>query len=77
MDQVKRVKVSDLEINRFHYAPNGKHVLFIQDVKLDKTPQDVNPDLPKSSGRAFDGLLYRHWKSWRNESYSNVLRELR
>lgn len=66
------VKVSDLEINGFHYAPNGKHVLFIQDVKLDKTLQDVNPDLPKSSGRAFDGLLYRHWKSWRNESYSNV-----
>jgi dipeptidyl aminopeptidase/acylaminoacyl peptidase len=66
------IKVSDLEINGFHYAPNGKHVLFAQDVKLDKTLQEENPDLPKSSGRASDGLFYRHWKSWHDYAYSNV-----
>lgn len=66
------VKVSDLEINGFHYAPNGRYILFAQDVKLDKTLQDLNPDLPKSDGRAFDNLFYRHWKSWRNYTYSNV-----
>lgn len=66
------VKVSDLEINGFHYAPNGKHVLFAQDVKLDKNLQEENPDLPKSSGRASDGLFYRHWKSWHDYAYSNV-----
>jgi len=66
------VKVSDLEINGFHYAPNGKHILFAQDVKLDKNLQELNADLPKSSGRAFDGLMYRHWKSWHDYAYSNV-----
>ncbi|MEY4203310.1 MAG: hypothetical protein RL013_1013 [Bacteroidota bacterium] len=66
------VKVSDLEINGFHYAPNGKHVLFAQDVKLDKNLQEENPDLPKSSGRASDGLFYRHWRSWHDYAYSNV-----
>ncbi|MFM7399589.1 MAG: TolB family protein, partial [Bacteroidota bacterium] len=66
------VKVSDLEINGFHYAPNGKQVLFAQDVKLDKNLQEENPDLPKSSGRASDGLFYRHWKSWHDYAYSNV-----
>lgn len=66
------VKVSDLEINGFHYAPNGKHMLFAQDVKLDKNLQEENPDLPKSSGRASDGLFYRHWRSWHDYAYSNV-----
>lgn len=66
------VKVSDLEINGFHYAPNGQYILFAQDVKQDKTLQELNPDLPKSSGRAFDGLFYRHWKSWHDYAYSNV-----
>ena len=54
------VKVSDLEINGFHYSPNGKFILFAQDVKLDKTLPELNPDLPKATGRASDGLMYRH-----------------
>lgn len=66
------VKVSDLEINGFHYAPNGQYVLFAQDVKLDKNLQELNPDLAKSTGKAFDGLFYRHWKSWHDYAYSNV-----
>ncbi|MBL7825463.1 MAG: S9 family peptidase [Saprospiraceae bacterium] len=65
-------KVSDQEMNGFQYAPNGRFVLFVQDVKLDKTLQELNPDLAKSSGRAFDGLFYRHWKSWHDYAYSNV-----
>jgi dipeptidyl aminopeptidase/acylaminoacyl peptidase len=66
------IKVSDLEINGFHYSPNGQYVLFAQDVKLDQTLQELNSDLPKASGRAFDGLMYRHWKSWHDYAYSNV-----
>ncbi|MFN7833087.1 MAG: S9 family peptidase, partial [Bacteroidota bacterium] len=66
------VKVSDIEIKGLHYAPNVKHVMFAQDLKLDKNLQDENPDLPKSSGRASDGLFYRHWKSWHDYAYSNV-----
>lgn len=66
------VKVNDAEINGFHYAPNGQYILFAQDVKLDKTLPELNPDLPKVSGRAFDGLMYRHWKSWHDYAYSNV-----
>lgn len=66
------LKVSDLEINGFHYAPNGRYVLFVQDVKKDKTLPDLNPDLPKATGRAFDGLMYRHWKNWHDHAYSNV-----
>jgi dipeptidyl aminopeptidase/acylaminoacyl peptidase len=65
-------KVSDLAINGFHYSPDGKSVLFCQDVKLDQTPAEIYPSLPKNSARIADGLFYRHWKSWHDYAYSNV-----
>lgn len=65
-------KVSDLEINGFHYAPDGKQILFCKDVKLDKNPAEQYPDLPKNSAKIADGLFYRHWKSWHDYAYSNV-----
>ncbi len=66
------VKVSDLEINGFHYSPDGKQLLFCKDVKLDKTTGELYPDFSKSSARIAEGLMYRHWKSWRNATYNNV-----
>ncbi|HAD13146.1 MAG TPA: peptidase S9 [Saprospirales bacterium] len=65
-------RVSDLEINGFHYSPDGRKVLFCKDVKLDKTPAELYPDLPKNSAKITDGLFYRHWKSWHDYAYSNV-----
>lgn len=66
------VQVSDIEMNGFHYSPNGQFVLYTQNVKLDMTPAELYPDLPLTTGRIIDGLFYRHWKSWRNYEYSNV-----
>lgn len=66
------VKVSDLEINGFHYSPDGTKVLFCKDVKLDKTPAELYPELSKTSARISEGLFYRHWKSWHDYAYSNV-----
>ena len=65
-------RVSDLEINGFHYSPDGKQVLFCMDVKLDKTPVEQYPAFTKSSAKIADGLFYRHWKSWHDYAYSNV-----
>jgi dipeptidyl aminopeptidase/acylaminoacyl peptidase len=65
-------KVSDEEMNGFQYAPNGKFILYTKDVKKDQTPQEIFPDLPQTSGRMFDGLFYRHWKSWHDYKYSNI-----
>lgn len=66
------LKVSDLEINGFHYSPDGKQVLFCKDVKLDKTPGELYPEYAKTSAKIADGLFYRHWKSWHDYAYSNV-----
>ena len=59
-------------INGFSYAPDMKHILFIKDVKLDKTATDLYPDLPKADARIITDLFYRHWDSWGDYSYSHV-----
>jgi dipeptidyl aminopeptidase/acylaminoacyl peptidase len=64
--------VSDIEMNGFQYAPDGKRILFVHDVRHEPSVQDLHQDLPQASGRVFDGLLYRHWKSWNNQKYSNI-----
>lgn len=66
------VQVSDIDMNGFSYAPSGRHILFTQNTKHDQNVHDRYPDLPKASGRVYDGLFYRHWKSWNNGEYSNI-----
>ena len=46
-----KVQVSDVDggINSFLYSPDGEKILLTMDVKLDKTPQEVYPDLPLTS----------------------------
>ena len=64
--------ISDMEMNGFHYSPDGKSILFVRDVKLDPSTAERYPNLPKTSGRISEGLFYRHWKSWHDYAYSNV-----
>ncbi len=65
-------QVSDEDMGGFIYAPDGKKILFIRDVKYDKSTQDVYPDLQKANAKIINGLMYRHWDEWEDGSYSNV-----
>ena len=67
-------KVSSIEggINNFSYSPAGNRILYTRDVKLDETPQDVYPDLPEASVVMAEDLMYRHWDSWTDYSYSHI-----
>lgn len=65
-------QVSDIPMGGFEYSPDGKKILFIQDVKYDKTTQDIYPDLPKANARLIEGLMYRHWDEWEDGKYSNI-----
>ena len=58
-------------LDGFKYSPDQSKILFIKEVKLDETVADVYPDLPKSSGRVNNDLMYRHWDTW-VDSYTHI-----
>ncbi|MBN8684770.1 MAG: S9 family peptidase [Chitinophagales bacterium] len=61
----------DMEIGGYQYAPDGKSLLFISEVQHDPSAAE-RYKLSKTKGEVFDGLFYRHWKSWRDGKYSNI-----
>jgi dipeptidyl aminopeptidase/acylaminoacyl peptidase len=67
-------QVSDIEggINGFAYSPDAKHILFTKNVKLDQSPADLYPDLPEANVFIADDLMYRHWDSWHDYTYSHI-----
>lgn len=73
-DGSNKQKISSFEsdINGFQISPKGDKVLFISEVKIDKTTADVYPDLPKATGKMIGDLMYRHWDSWEDGLYSHV-----
>lgn len=70
------VQISEMEINGFMYAASGESVLYTRDVKHDETAAERNTDLPQTTGRVIDGLLFRHWKSWHDYQYSNLFYQI-
>jgi len=73
-DGTNKTKITNIEegINGFSYSPDMKNILYIKDVKLDKTVNEVYPDLPLANARIIDDLMYRHWDSWSDFSYSHI-----
>lgn len=67
-------QISNIEggVNGFAYSPDITHVVYIQDVKVEKDAHDLYPDLPLSNALIYDDLMYRHWDSWHDYSYSHV-----
>jgi dipeptidyl aminopeptidase/acylaminoacyl peptidase len=59
-------------ITGYKYAPALNRIAFTAKVKLDSEVKDIYPDLDKSTGRIIDGLMYRHWDSWSDFSYSHL-----
>ena len=53
-------------------APTGDRIAFTRDIKLDKTPQELHPDLKKAEARIIDHLMYRHWDRWDDYKYSHL-----
>ena len=67
-----QISNTDTDIDGFSYSPDMKYILYTQHVKLDKTANDLYPDLPKANARIEDDLMYRHWDSWSDFKYSHI-----
>jgi len=59
-------------ISGFNYSPDMKHIFFLKSVKLDDSPKDVHQDLPLADVLIYDDLMYRHWDTWNDYTYSHV-----
>jgi dipeptidyl aminopeptidase/acylaminoacyl peptidase len=67
-----QVSFLETDINSFDWSPDGSNILLTMDVKLDKTPQEIYPDLPQTNVRIIDDLMYRHWNAWHDYAYSHI-----
>jgi dipeptidyl aminopeptidase/acylaminoacyl peptidase len=73
-DGTGKKQVSNIEggITAFRYSPDMKKILYVKPVKLDKSVNDIYPDLPKANARLETDIMYRHWDRWHDYTYSHI-----
>ena len=52
------------DIECFLLSPYEKKILFVSEVQYGKRVKDIYPDLPLSSGKVIDDMMYKHWDEW-------------
>mgnify|MGYP001828459131 CR=1 FL=1 len=67
-------QISDVEgdITALAFSPDGTKILYTQEVQVNKTTQDLHPDLKLTDGRIINDLMYRHWNTWEDGAYSHI-----
>lgn len=68
-DMKKVSGLSDFEI--YSISPAGNKIYFTRRVKIDMTANEKY-NLPKANVRIINDLMYRHWNSWSDFSYSHL-----
>ena len=54
-------------------SPDGKHILYNEEVKIEKVlGKDFYPELEKSEVQIYNGLNYRHWDTWNEGKFNHV-----
>jgi len=73
-DGTRPEQISDIEggISGFKYSPTLDKILYVKSVKSDSTVQDRYPDLPLANARMEEDIMYRHWDTWHDGTYSHI-----
>ncbi|HSW68098.1 MAG TPA: S9 family peptidase [Bacteroidales bacterium] len=59
-------------VTGFRYSPDMKNIFYTKQVKVEISPADLYPELPKTTALIYDDLMYRHWDSWHDYTYSHI-----
>ena len=60
-------------LNNKNVSPDGKYLVYDQEVKIDKVHgKDFYPELDKSNVQIYNGLDYRHWDTWNEGKFNHV-----
>jgi dipeptidyl aminopeptidase/acylaminoacyl peptidase len=64
---------NDRIVNEFSYSPDGKKLLLAIDTPVTKVlGKDLYDDLPKANAYIADDLMYRHWDTWKDGSFTHL-----
>jgi dipeptidyl aminopeptidase/acylaminoacyl peptidase len=70
----EKIQVSSVSdgIGSFVMSSDEATLYYTADVKMDKSVAEIYPDAAKSNARIIDDLMYRHWDSWDDYSYTHL-----
>ncbi len=68
-DGTGRRQLTDLEkgLEGYKFSPDEKKVTLVMTVKNGPSTVDKHPDLPLTTGRVINDLMYKHWDEWVDE----------
>ena len=59
-------------VDGFEYAPKGDHIVYYKSVTIQKQDPILFKDLPRATGKVYDGLMYRHWTEWSDGTFQHI-----
>lgn len=74
LDGSEKTQLSQVDngINEFKMSPDGNYLAFSSDVTIESTNANLYKDLPKATGKIYDGLMMRHWNQWEDMTFSHL-----
>jgi len=68
----KQISQIDGGIDGFSYSPDMSKIYYLKSIKIDKSVNDLFPDLPLANARIETDIMYRHWDTWHDYTYNHI-----